>query len=325
MLSVSRILPLFARRTEEVKELLPKLYLHGLSLGDFDLALRGLLGEGAPLSASSVSRLRAKWETEYAEWKEADFSEEEVVYLWADGIYVKAGLEKEKAALLVIIGAFRDGSKKVLAVESGYRESTESWAGVLRSLRDRGMNAPRLAIGDGSLGLWGGLREVYPQTEEGRCWNHKVRNVLDQLPKKLRDQAKERLRPIASAKTQKRCERLRDKFVRTYRNGYPKAAETLLRDWDRMVTFYRFPKDHWKHLRTTNIVESPFAAVRIRTGAAKRYKKVANATAIIWKTLMVAESRFRKLDAPQLLELVAEGVKFEDGVRVTKESGKVAA
>lgn len=313
---VSRILPLFCRRTQEVGELLPKLYLHGLSLGDFDLALRGLLGDGAPLSPSSIARLRGKWEEEYRTWKERDLAGEAIVYLWADGIYVKAGLEKDKAALLVVIGARRDGTKVLLAVESGYRESTEAWAAVLRDLQARGLAAPVLAIGDGHLGLWGALRAIFPTTAEGRCWNHKLTNVLDQLPQRLRAQASALLRTLPVAETQAECERRRAQFARRYGKTHPKAVETLGRDWDQLVTFFRFPRAHWKHLRTTNIVESPFAAVRLRTGAAKRFKKVTNATALIWKVLRVAETRFRRLDAPELLGEVAAGVRFVDGERV---------
>jgi transposase-like protein len=189
----SRILPLFCRRTKEVGELLPQLYLHGLSQGDFELALRGLLGEGAPLSPSSIERLRAKWQDEYEEWGARSLSEEEVVYLWVDGIYVKAGLEKEKACLLVAVAGLRGGRKSVLAIESGYRESKASWSGLLRKLRDRGMNVPRLVIGDGHLGIWSALDEIFPGSEQARCWNHKVMNVLEALPLKLRPQAQELL------------------------------------------------------------------------------------------------------------------------------------
>ena len=205
----SRILPLFARRTTEVGALLPELYLHGLSQGDFELALRGLLGDGAPLSASSIERLRGKWQAEFEDWRTRRLTDE-VVYLWVDGIYIKAGLEKEKACLLVAIGALRDGRKVVLAIESGYRESKESWAALLRSLRDRGMNAPKMAIGDGHLGIWAALAEIFPETKDGRCWNHKIRNVLDQLPLKLRPQALEMLRKIPAADTKAACEKLRD-------------------------------------------------------------------------------------------------------------------
>jgi len=322
---VSRILPLFKRRSRQVGDLLPKLYLHGLSLGDFELAVRGLLGEDAPLSASTMSRLRGKWEVEYSAWRDRSLADKEVVYIWADGIYVKAGLEKDKACLLVVVGALRDGSKEILALESGYRESIESWGEVLRSLKARGLKAPRFGVGDGHLGLWGALREVYPETEEGRCWNHKITNVLDSLPKRLRPQAGELLRRLPYAETQAECEQLRDKFVGTYSAGYPKACETLKRDWERMVAFYRYPKEHWTHLRTTNVVESPFASVRLRTRAAKRFKKVASATAMIWKVLTVAESRFRKLDAPHLLSEVADGTRYVDGIRITNGQGRTAA
>jgi putative transposase len=320
----SAILPLFARRTQEVGALLPELYLHGLAQGDFELALRGLLGKGAPLSSSSIERLRGKWQAEFEEWRTRPLAKD-VVYLWVDGIYVKAGLEKEKACLLVAIAALRDGRKIVVAIESGYRESTEAWAALLRSLRDRGMNAPRLVIGDGHLGIWSGLAEIFPEAEAGRCWNHKIMNVLDQLPKKLRAQAQELLRQIPAADTKAACEKLRDRFVRRYEGGYPKAAAALQRDWDRVVTFYQFPQDHWRHLRTSNVVESPFASVRLRTAAGKRYKKVASATALIWKILMIAESRFRHLNAAHLLGEVAEGAEYEDGIRVHHANRKVAA
>ncbi len=198
-------------------------------------------------------------------------------------------------------------------------------ASLLRLLRDRGMNAPKLTIGDGHLGIWAALAEVWPETRTGRCWNHKIRNVLDQLPLKLRSQALEILRQIPAAETKADCEKLRDRFVRRYQGGYPKAAAALLRDWDRMVTFYEFPLEHWRHLRTSNIVESPFASVRLRTAAGKRYKKVANATALIWKILMIAESRFRHLNAAHLLGQVAAGVEYADGVRVHHANRRAAA
>ena len=298
----SRVLPLFARRTKGVNKLIPQLYLHGLALGDFDLALRGLLGEDAPISASTVARLKEKWRTEWRLWRRRSLDGLQVVYLWVDGIYVKAGLEKEKAVLLVVIGSLVDGRKVVLAVEPGHRESTESWSEVLRGLKERGMNSPCSITGDGNLGIWGALANVYPETLEQRCWNHKMVNVLNKLPKKAQTQAKKDLQDIAYAATREQAEIGRDDFVGWCRTqGYRGAGETLVRDWDRMVTFYRFPKEHWKHLRTTNVVESPFAALRLRTDAAKRYKKVENATAVIWKMLLLAEQRFRRLDAPEKL------------------------
>jgi len=316
----SRILPLFQRQTQEVKELLPELYLHGLAEGDFDLALRGLLGEGAPLSASSIARLKTVWQAEYEAWKQRPLHDLEVVYLWVDGIYVKAGLEKEKAALLTMVAALRDERKLVVAVESGFRESTEAWAAILRDLKARGMNCPRLVIGDGNLGIWGALAQVFPEAKEQRCWNHRIMNVLDKLPRKVRPLAKELLTKIPYAQTREEAERRKKEFQAwSAKRGYGAAADVLDQDWERMLTFWGFPKEHWKHLRTTNVVESPFAVVRLRTTPAKRFKKVANATAVIWKTLLIAEKSFRKLNAPELLAEVADGATYVNGVRVRRK------
>ncbi len=312
----SKVLPLFKRRTKEVGELLPELYLHGLAKGDFELALRGLLGEGAPLSAGSIQRLKGKWQAEYQAWKEQDLSGLEVVYQWADGVYVKAGLERDKAALLIVIGALSNGRKVLLACESGYRESKESWQSLLRDLKKRGLRLGRLTIADGHLGIWSALGEIHPEGEEQRCWNHKIRNVLDALPKRIRSEAKESLRKVPYAETQRECERLRDAFILRYQKNYPKAVEKLQADWERMVTFYGYPKEHWVHLRTTNVVESPFGAIRLRTDAARRFKKVENATAMIWKLLKVAEKGFRILKGTLLLPEVYAGTQFVDGVKV---------
>ena len=317
----SKVLPLFKRRTKEVGEMLPELYLHGLAQGDFEMALRGLLGEGAPLSASSIERLKAKWQLEYEEWKGQDLSGLEVVYQWADGIYVKAGLEKDKAALLVIIGALTNGKKILFACESGYRESKESWGAVLRGLRERGLKLGRLTIADGHLGIWSALGEIHPEGEEQRCWNHKIGNVLDAMPKRIRAEASVCLKAMPYAETRAECERLRDAFIKKYGKDYPQAEKKLLSDWERMTTFYAFPKEHWVHIRTTNIVESPFSSVRLRTDAAKRFKKVQSATAMIWKLLRVAEKNFKSLKGAALLPDVYEGKKFVDGKRASKQEG----
>jgi transposase-like protein len=313
-------MPLFVRRTKEVNQLIPQLYLHGLAEGDFDLALRGLLGEEAPISASTVARLKEQWQAEWEQWRRRSLVGLELVYLWVDGVYVKAGLEKAKSALLVVIGGLSDGRKVILAVEPGYRESSESWAEVLRDLKKRGLNCPRLVVGDGHLGIWGALNNVYPDAMEQRCWNHKVRNVLDKLPKKAQGLAKSELQGIVYSETREEAGAKRDDFVSWCRKeGYDRAAGALEQDWERMVTFYRFPKEHWKHLRTTNVVESPFAALRLRTDAAKRYKKVANATAVTWKMLLIAEQRFRKLDAPDKMKLVYLGIDLLEGVEANRE------
>jgi transposase-like protein len=229
---------------------------------------------------------------------------------------VKAGLEKDKAALLVIIGALVSGEKVLLACESGYRESKESWSAVLRDLTARGLTLGTLTVADGHLGIWSALGELHPEGKEQRCWNHKNTNVLDAMPKRIRAEASEHLTAIPYGETQAECEKLRDGFVRRYGKDFPKATETLTRDWERMVTFYSFPKEHWVHIRTTNVVESPFSAVRLRTDAAKRYKKVQNATAMIWKLLGVAEKRFRRLKGYWSLRDVYEGKHFGDGIAV---------
>ncbi len=282
-----------------------------LAHGDFDLALRGLLGTAAPLSAASIAGLKASWQAEYETWKGRRLEDLEPVYVWADGIYVKAGLDKDKAAMLVVIAALRDGRKVVLAVDSGYRESTESWAALLRDLKARGLRAPRLVIADGHLGIWGAVATVFPEIAEQRCWNHRIVNVLDTLPQKLQSEGRARLTQIPYAETREEAERQRDVFQAwATTKGVSAAGGRQAEDWERLVTFYAFPKENWKHERTTNVLESPFAAVRLRTSAAKRFKKVENATAVIWKTLRVAERRFRRLDAP-----AAGGVGRGRGVR----------
>ncbi|WP_420634326.1 IS256 family transposase [Candidatus Palauibacter sp.] len=321
----SRVLPLFQRRTREVGELIPELYLHGLAEGDFELALRGLLGDGAPLSKSSVGRLRAKWTVEHEAWSRRPLEGRELVYAWADGIYVKAGLEKDKAALLVVIGAMSDGTKEVLAVTPGYRESTASWAAVLRDLKARGLATPKLLVADGNLGIRGAAREVWPETAEQRCWNHKTMGVLDRLPKREQAVAREMLRAAAYAPSRAAAKEARKAFAGRYGDAHPKAVEVLDDDWDRMTAFHDFPEQHWRHLRTTNVVESPFASVRLRTTAAKRFKRVDNATALIWRLLVVAEKRFRKLNAPELLRDVYEGRRFEDGKPVPEGRERIAA
>jgi len=264
---VSKVLPLFARRTKEIGDLLPELYLHGLAEGDFDLALRGLLGEKAPLSASTVGRLKEKWQAEYNGWKSRELKGLQVVYLWADGLYVKAGLEKEKAALLTVIAGLSDGRKEILHLESGYRESKESWAGVLRDLKKRGIEEVSLVVADGHLGIWAALPEVYPEAREQRCWNHKVINVLDRIPTKKQIEAKMMVAAIPYCATREEAEKGKSKFELWCKsNGLDKAAEILNADWERMMTFYSFPKEHWQHIRTTNVVESPLCCAAAANG-----------------------------------------------------------
>ena len=312
----SRLLPLFARRTREVRDLLPDLYLHGLASGDFELALRGLLGEQAALSASTVARVKERWQAEYSEWKQRRIKDE-IVYLWLDGVYLKAGLEKEKAALLVAIGVKPDGHKVVLAVASGYRESTASWSSLLRDLKARGMNEPRLVVGDGNLGLWSALGNIFPGAEEQHCWNHRIVNVLTQVPKRRQGEARVLLTKIPYQTSERQAQQKKRVFQSwCMEHGYERAAELIDENWEQMVSFYRFPRGHWRHLRTSNVIESPFAALRLRTDAATRFKKVANATAVVWKMLLVAERRFRRINSPELLPAVAAGLQYHDGLPI---------
>jgi len=316
----SRVLPLFKRRSHELGQMLPQLYLHGLASGDFELALRGLLGEAAPLSAASLMRLKSAWQAEYAAWKRADLSQLELVYCWADGLYVKAGISDRKAALLVVVGATSSGEKVLLACEAGERESKESWCELLRDLKRRGLKLPGLSVADGHLGIWAALGELHPHGAEQRCWNHKIMNVLNALPKKDQAEAGKLLKAMMYAQSRSACERKRDEFFLRFRKTDPKACATLSRDWERMVCFFDYPKEHWIHLRTTNIVESPFNAVRLRTDAARRFKKVESAEAMIWKLLMVAQKSWRALNAPHLLRDVHSGMHFKDGVAVQSKT-----
>jgi putative transposase len=311
----SRVLPMFKRQSEAVRALIPELYLHGLASGDFELALRELLGEGAPLSASSLQRLKEKWQGEYEQWKSTAIEEKEWAYLWADGIYVKAGIGKEKAALLVVIGVQKDGQKRFLALEPGYRESKESWAGVLRQLRTRGVKSVRLFVGDGNLGLWAAVGEVYPHAQEQLCWNHKMLNVIDAVSQKEQVEVRKYLSAMMYAESREEALKERKKFEQAFRHN-PKAVKTVVENWGRLTSYYAFPHEHWKHLRTSNVVESPFSRVRLRTTASRRFKSQINATCLIWKTLMIAERSFRKLNAPQLVEKVAEGKKYDNGKEV---------
>jgi transposase-like protein len=296
---VSRLLPLFQRRTQPVGERLPQLYLHGLALGDCELALRGVLGDGAPLSPASLQRLKVQWETEYMTWKQRRLDDLEGVDAWAYGRSVKAGLDDSKAARLVLIGARIDGRKEVLAVESGQRESKESWGAVLRDLRVRGLKPWRCTIADGHLGIWAALAEQQPRVAEQRCWHHTIVNVLDAPPTKHQVAAATVVNAMPAADTQRACERLRDQLSRQYRAVAPKAVERLKGDWARLVTCYQFPKAHGPHLRTTNVVEAPFAAVRLRTTAGQRYTRVESATTLIGNVRQVAQQTFRRLNAPE--------------------------
>ncbi len=267
----SEILPPYMRRSPKVAEVLPVLYLRGLSTGDFQEALRALLGAEATagLSPSVISRLTGAWEEEYRAWRRRDLSDRDYVYVWVDGVHFRIRLEEDRLCALVVIGVRPDGTKELVAIEDGYRESTESWAALLRDLTRRGMRPPVLAVGDGALGFWAAARDVWPDTREQRCWVHRLANVLDKLPKRLQPKAKAHLREIMNAESRAAAQEEIERFREEYGAKYPKAVASLVRDQDQLLAFFDFPAEHWKHLRTTNPVESTFATVRLRQRVTK--------------------------------------------------------
>ena len=311
----SRILPPYMRRSPKVAEVLPILYLRGLSTGDFQEALPALLGEDAAgLSPSAISRLIGVWEEEYRSFRRRDLSDRDFVYVWVDGVHFRIRLEEDRLCALVMIGARPDGTKELIAIEDGYRESTESWAALLRDLKRRGMRAPVLAVGDGALGFWAAVREVWPETREQRCWVHRLANVLDKLPKRLQGRAKEALGEIMNAESRAAAEEGIQRFVADYGAKYPKAVESLMRDQDKLLAFFDFPAEHWKHLRTTNPIESSFATVRLRQRVTKGAGSRTRGLVFAYKLLDMASQRWRRLDGAKLLPLVRAGVKFTDGI-----------
>ena len=312
----SRILPPYMRRSPQVAEVLPILYLRGLAAGDFRPALEALLGaDAAGLSPTNITRLTAGWAKEYRAFTEGDLSGREYVYVWVDGVHFNIRLEDERLCTLVMIGAKPNGEKELLAVEDGYRESAESWKAVLRELTRRGLVAPVVAVGDGALGFWAAAREVWPETRAQTCWCHKLVNVLDKLPKRLQPRAKRALHEMMYAETRSDCEAARTRFATEYQAKYPKAVESLASHWDRLTALFDFPAEHWKHLRTTNVIESAFATVRLRERATKGAGSRTKGLLMAFKLLDMAQQRWRRLDGAHLLPLVRASVKFVDGVQ----------
>ena len=313
----SSILPKRRYLSMETQRLFARLYLEGLSSGDFEPAFRQLMGEEATLSASTIIRLKTEWQAEYETFRSRSITSR-YAYIWVDGIYLGAGLEKEHSCLLVVIGAREDGRKELLAMELGYRESTESWAGTLRSLRERGLVTPLLAVGDGALGLWAGLTEVFPGTAHQGCWDHKAMNVIDRLPKRLHAETRRRLQGIWGAPTRDEAEQQRDATVAWLREGgQADAAATLLRDWDDLVAFYDYPAEHHIHLRTSNVVESIFAGVRLRTTVAKRARVRESALYLVFKIVERLAAHWRQLNGgATIMTLLLAGAVFRDGVLV---------
>jgi transposase-like protein len=316
----SEILPPYMRRSPRVAEVLPILYLRGLSTGDFRPALQGLLGEDAAgLSATNIARLTAQWDVEYQAFRKQSLADKDYVYVWVDGVHFNVRLEDDRLCTLVMIGARPDGSKELVAVEDGYRESAESWASVLRDLKRRGMSAPLVAVGDGALGFWAAVRDVWPETRAARCWCHKLANVLDKLPKRLQPRAKHLLHEVMYADTREHAHEAVDRFAEEFESKYPKAAECLRSDQEQLLVHFDFPAEHWKHLRTTNIIESPFATVRLRQRVTKGAGSRAKALLMAFKLLDMAQQRWRKLNGAELLPLIRAAVRFVDGVRQERE------
>jgi len=311
----SSILPPYMRKSPRLEEAVPILYLRGLSTGDFGPALSALLGEEAltGFSPTTVTRLLTVWQDEYKAWRKRPMVGKNYVYLWADGVHFNIRLEDDRLACLTLIGVLPDGTKEVVALEDGYRESTESWKTLLRDLKRRNMPAPMLAIADGALGFWAALRAIYPEAEEQRCWVHKIANVLDKLPKRLQPRAKSHLHEIMRAEGRETALEELARFQEEYEAKYPKAVECLTKDVDTLFTFMDYPAAHWLHLRTTNAIESTFATVKARTRTTKGAGSRDAGLAMAFKLLTQAECRWRRVNSPYLVALVAVGTKFPDG------------
>lgn len=319
----SAILPPYLRRSPNVASLLPLLYLRGLSTGDFREALPVLLGaKAAGLSPSAITRLTQAWTAEHTAFQSRDLTDRDYIYLWADGVHFTIRLEDERLCALVLVGVRPDGTKELVALEDGYRESTESWLTVLRDLKRRGMRAPVVAIGDGALGFWAAVRDVWPETAEQRCWVHRIANVLDKLPKGLQPRAKRALHAMMYAESRAACEREIARFATEYAAKYPKAVTSLTADQARLLTHFDYPAEHWKHLRTTNPIESTFATVRLRERVTKGAGSRTAGLTMAFKLLEAAATHWRKLNAPELVPLVRAGVRFVDGIRVERDPQK---
>ncbi len=314
----STLLPPYLRRTKTLEELIPWLYLKGISTGDFPEALSSLLGEGAGgLSASTVCRLKEQWVEEFDEWQDRSLEGKRYVYFWVDGIYFNIRLTDDRPCVLVVIGATEDGKKELVAVQGGCRESEQSWMELLLKLKKNGLKiGPELAIGDGALGFWKALRKAYPKTKQQRCWVHKTANVLDKLPKKIQSAAKKYLHEIYLAGTRKDAEKAFDFFIDLYGPKYPKAAQCLKKDRKVLLAFYDFPAEQWVHLRTTNPIESTFATVRLRTYKTKGAGSVDACLAMVLKLVQSAEKKWRRLLGSKYIQDVINGVEFKDGVKV---------
>ncbi|WP_443049296.1 IS256 family transposase [Streptomyces sp. NBC_00316] len=317
----SAILPPWCRKSPKIAEVLPLLYLHGLSSGDFVPAMEQFLGSSAGLSPATVTRLTAQWQDDHAAFQERDLSGTDYVYIWVDGIHLRIRLDQAKAAVLVVLGVRADGTKELVAMTDGYRESSEAWASLLRDCARRGMRAPVLAVGDGALGFWKALREVFPTTGEQRCWVHKTANVIDSMPKSAQPAAKKALQDIYNAEDRDRAEQAIKTFAKLYQAKFPKAVAKVTDDQDELLAFYDYPAEHWIHLRTTNPIESSFATVRLRTKVTKGAGSRAAGLAV-FKLVESAQARWRAVNGAHLVALVRAGARFQHGLLVERDQAK---
>ena len=313
----SKILPPYLRKTRSIEELLPWLYLKGISTGGFNEALSALVGPECPgLSASTISRLLEGWQGEYQEWSKRSLADKHYVYLWVDGVHFNIRLEEDRQCILVLMGATADGKKELVAVSDGYRESEQSWLELLLDVKSRGLVVdPKLATGDGALGFWKALPKVFPTTRAQRCWVHKTANVLDKLPKRLQPRAKEAIHEIWMADTREAANQAFDSLLETYGAKYPKACECLAKDREELLAFYDFPAEHWRHLRTTNPIESVFATVRLRHRRTKGNGSRTRCLAMVHQLMLSASKRWRLLNGSELLPDVIQGVQFINGIK----------
>ncbi len=320
----SAILPAWSRKSPRVAEVLPLLYLHGLSTSDFAPALEQFLGSGAGLSAAAITRLTSQWQDDATAFGERSLAEVDYVYVWVDGIHLKVRLEQDKVCLLVMIGVRADGRKELIALSDGFRESTESWADLLRSCKRRGMRAPVLAVGDGALGFWAAVREVFPDTREQRCWFHVQANVLNALPKSAQPGAKAALAEIYNAEDREHALTAARAFAADYGAKWPKAVAKITDNLDVLLEFYNYPAEHWVHLRTTNPIESTFATVRLRQRVTKGPGSRAAGVAMAFKLIESAQQRWRTVNAPHLVALVRAGARFKKGKLVERPTDQGA-
>lgn len=322
----SSLVPPYLRRSKNIEELLPVLYLKGISSGDFSDALTAIVGPAAAgMSSSTICRLKEDWSIEYDQWRKGDLSKKQYIYFWVDGVYLKARME-DKQCLLVIIGADEFGNKELLSVEDGFRESEQSWSEVLIDLKNRGLKiGPKLAVGDGALGFWNALHKVYGETKQQRCWMHKTGNILNKLPKALHSRAKQHIHDIWMAETKEDAEKCFDFFAKAYQAKYPNASECLTKDRDALLAFYDFPAEHWHHLRTTNPIESTFATVRLRTGKTRGCLSRKTGLTMVFKLILSAQKRWTRLRGNNRVAEVIRGVNFKNGIAQQPEEIRSAA